>query len=163
MPSRRYFLRTAAGGLSAFLLLNNAYSQSRPPAGLHVLSSVLNPTTHKIAVELHNSSNKTAVAYSLMNRSLDVDGKEVQNSGIGWDFAGPEGSQQAFGQIKPGQTRSFELAAAPNAATAEISVLAVVYADRTYEGEAGPHFDSRAREAKAKREQALRAEGSRKK
>jgi hypothetical protein len=123
---------------------------------------VLDPATHRVAVDLHNSTDKTVVAYSLLLEAADITGKQVESNGIGWDFAGPEPNRDSYRFIPPGQTQSITVAAAPNAVTARVTVDGVVYADKTYDGLGRMFFDDRSRRAAARRREAGQAQGKRK-
>lgn len=114
-----------------------AQQANAPPTGLHVLSATLNPITHQVDVQLHNSTpNKTVTAYVLHIKGFDADGREIQDDGIGLDYidADNPNNVNTRGYILAGRTARELVAADPRALTVEVSVMGVVYLDRTYEG-----------------------------
>jgi hypothetical protein len=140
-----------------------AQQANAPPVmGLHVLSATLNPVSHQIDVQLHNSSNKTVVAYGLETVALDAQGNKVGEFRQEFDFVGPEPNPGAVHFIPAGRTATadytkpeppdprilkfspestgkFDEAARKAAAldamaSVQVSVQEVAYEDRSYEG-----------------------------
>jgi hypothetical protein len=125
-----------------------------PPTHLQVLSTTLNPSTHQVTVELVNSTNdKTVVAYILETKSFDAAGKQVDDSGVGWDFMGPEPNPEARKYILPVRTASAVAYAPAAAVSVQVLVTSVVYLDRTFEGPTPDLiFGARSRQAKVARQ-----------
>lgn len=137
-----------------------AYAQATPqvpPAQmprLRVLSSIVNLETHWVPVELQNPGDKTVTAYALEFKESDASGKIISDSRVGWDhvYYKPTGTpipEYERDLIPPGKTITRHEPTSSDATTSEqITVLAVVYDDRTWEGkqkDAFPLFDIRSR------------------
>lgn len=86
-------------------------------------------------------------------KGFDPGGKEISDSGVGFDWAGPEPNPFAAKFIPPGRI-SVEVPyrASADALSVEVSVTGVVYADRTFEGLPGEFFATRSQQAKTARQ-----------
>jgi hypothetical protein len=154
-----------------------AQAQPSSPKGLQVLSATFDIPTGQVTVQLHNASDKTIVAYVLETEGFDAQGNKVGEFQRIFDYIGPEPNPAKMNFIPPGQTgavhytrpeapdprllkfhpeskASFDEAATKAAAldtmaSVQLSVLEVVYEDRTYEGNSttyiGDIFDGRLR------------------
>src|SRR5450755_4588942 len=110
-PSYRGAIRCGLAALAGATLLC-----AESPTHLQVLSATLNLSTHRIKVELLNSTpDKTVVAYVLDTKSIDATGQQIDDSGVGWDSMGPAPNPEAIKYILPGRTASPEMFA-PEAA-----------------------------------------------
>lgn len=138
----------AAGALQA----QNGGGQ--PISKLKVISSVVNLESHQATIELQNLSGKIITAYNLELKYLNVSGKSIADTNVGYDnlFFSPKGEpdQRQSNLIEPDHTATRSLAIGPDTASVRVTVTAVVYDDRSYDGQwqsAFPLFDVRAREA----------------
>jgi hypothetical protein len=154
-----------------------AQAQPSPPKGLQVLSATLDIPMGQVTVRLHNASDKTIVAYVLETQGFDAQGNKIGEFRRIFDYIGPEPNPAKMNFIPPGQTgavhytrpeapdprllkfhpeskASFDEAATKAAAldtmaSVQVSILEVVYEDRTYEGNSttyiGDIFDGRLR------------------
>lgn len=132
------------------LLLAATVAAAEPQ--LEVVSASLNPDLHQITVTLVNHSSKTAVAWLLEVRQFDAAGKPLQPVRTGVDWAGSliwsDRPDPHF--IAGGAQAETILGAPPEVVGATAAVLAVIYIDRSGEGNAQTialFFDSRARHA----------------
>jgi hypothetical protein len=154
------------------LLATAAWAQTNP-IHLQATPVVVDPSAHTLTFALLNQSEKVVVAYILEYKHFDVSGKLIADYRVGVDnlyfnSSGDPDPQHEVQLIPPGKTHpitQLQLAgsAAANAATTTVSVLAVVYADRTWEGSAHavfPIFDTRARTAQRLKEAAALFETS---
>ena len=163
--------------LTAWVPSMLAQAQPSPPKGLQVLSATLDIPTHQVTVQLHNASDKTIVAYVLETVGLDAQGNKVGEFQRIFDYIGPEPNPAKMNFIPLGQTgavhyarpeapdprilkfapeskASFDEAARKASAldamaSVQVSVLEVVYEDRTCEGNScylGDIFDGRRRQ-----------------
>ena len=126
-----------------------------PATSVHVLSATLDLATHQVTVQLLNTTTeKTAVAYTLRIKGVDSAGKEVYDYGIGWDYLSPDPTPATTSRyILPGQTVLAEAATSEEVVSVEVSVIGVVYLDRTFEGSASVGiFNVRSRQARAARQ-----------
>jgi hypothetical protein len=146
----RYF-RGAAGVL---LLCAATAAQTPQPIKLEVVSANVNLESHQLTIELHNQSDKIAVAYMLEIKEFDVSGKSLADTKTGWDYLyfNPADipDQRERNLIPPGKTARLDPMTSTETFSAEVSVLAVVYQDRTFQGTESavfPLFDVRARTA----------------
>ena len=116
---------------------------STPVKGLSVTSALLERKPYApgrlLTVGLQNNSDKTIVAYSLLVTELDGQGNKLSQSGMGWDYLPPDGTDTSH-FINPGQPATVEGFSTfdDRIASVKVTVDAVVYLDRTYEGTAGP-------------------------
>lgn len=130
-----------------------AMAQTQPQ--LKVLSSTVNlGSPHLVNIELENQGDKTVTAYDLEIKQLDASGKTLSDDRIGWNniYFNPTGApdQREAGLIRPGKTLVQYAGAMADTVSAQVAVLAVVYDDRTWEGDQSavfPLFDIRARTA----------------
>jgi hypothetical protein len=126
-----------------------------PATSVHVLSATLDPATHEVKVQLLNTTtDKTAVAYTLGIKGFDLMGKVVADSGIGWDFLSPDPTPASTSQyIVPGNTVFAAVPVPEQVVSVQVSVIGVVYLDRTFEGPASAAvFDTRSRQAREARQ-----------
>ena len=122
-----------------------------PPTGLKILSTTIDPTTQDITdqsgniikvraviVHVHNTTNKTVVAYALVIHEFNKDGNEIHPGGAGSDHAGPGNYPNETRQfIQPGQIGSIGLySVGPETMRAEATITGVVFEDQTWEGAA---------------------------
>jgi hypothetical protein len=116
-----------------------AWGQATIP--LKVLSSGVNPDSHQAIVDLQNQDDKTVVGYVLEVKLLDGSGKSLSDTRLGIDHAyynpanDPAFSGEAY-IIHLGRTVTEHLGVDPQAASAQVAVLAAVYSDRRVEGDA---------------------------
>jgi hypothetical protein len=127
-----------------------------PPAtSIHVPKATLDLSTHQVTVQLLNTTtDKTAVAYDIETKGFDARGKEVLGVAIGWEFLTSDPTSNSTSHyIPPGHTLIVTAPAAQDAVSVLVSVVGVVYLDRTWEG---PYsvliFDGRSRAAKVVRQ-----------
>jgi hypothetical protein len=133
----------------AVLLCTAAAAQTQ----LEVVSATVDPDAHQVNVVLVNHSGKIAVAYALSVKQFDAAGKQVGEAlSVGMDWAGMLvwGDRADPHFILPGAEGKVPFGLLPDAVSATASMLAVVYKDRTAEGDAKEialTFDSRRRHA----------------
>jgi hypothetical protein len=136
--------------LAALLVMAAAAAETQ----LEMVSATIDQQAHHVDVALVNHSAKTAVAYVLEVHQFDAAGKPVGEPQypVGFDWAG----MLAWGDrtdphfILPGAEGTVSFGLLPDAVNASADVLAVVYKDRTAEGnqkEIATAFDSRRRHA----------------
>jgi hypothetical protein len=124
---------------------------------LKVLSSAVDPESHRVVIDVANQSSKVVTAYTLTIRQLDGSNKEIaapQNIGVdllAYHLEGADSSQS--NEIQPGASAVFPIGVVsfPDAASAQASVTGVVYSDRTKEGNGSLLFVGRANDAKEAR------------
>jgi hypothetical protein len=161
------------GGLMACVLPGSLSSQTSArkalaaPTGLKILSTTIDPETRAVIVHVQNTTNRTAVAFSLTFHQFDQDGKDTTPDGYGVavDHAEPYSLPNETGQfIQPGQLDSIQLTSAnPGTISVTATIVGVVYEDRSAEGLAAQlFFISRARNAREAREQAAQEQGEKK-
>ena len=129
--------------------------------------SNLDIPTHQVTVQLHNASDKAIVAYSLETEGFDAQGNKIGEFRRDFDYVGPELNPGKVHFIPSGQNatadytkpeppdprlvKSFPDVTFPDfsewkaLASVQVSVLEVVYEDRTYEGNTGWIFGGRLR------------------
>lgn len=141
-----------------FLLsLLAAAAWAQPSISLEVLSSAVDLESHRVIIDVANQSSKVVTAYTLTIRQLDASNKAIGEPGnVGVDLLAyrPEGAGSPQGsEIQPGATAAFPVGVVslPDAASAKASVIGVVYADRTMEGDAELFFVGRANDAREAR------------
>jgi hypothetical protein len=140
-----YVLALVFGAMSA--------SAVSPPTGLRVLLATLDIPTHQVTLQLNNSTDKTVVAYVLETKGYDADGKQVEDGGGGWDFLAMDPNSPDIARyIPPGRTITTVTYVSPQSLSVIVSVMGVVYLDRTLEGIAGTVFDAPSRQAKVARQ-----------
>ena len=133
------------------LLAIAAMAQALPE--VEVASSRLDLDSHRIAVTLVNHGSKVAVAWFLEVRQFDAAGKEVNvplKAGVDWAGSLVWGDEPNANFIAPGAKGKQEFGAAPEAASATAALQAVIYKDRTAEGDPtqiAHFFEGRARRA----------------
>ena len=129
--------------MNLFLLsATAAWGQTRP-IQLEAVSSNLNAESHQITVTLLNHSNKVVVAYSLSIRQFDASGKPLgQPLLAGSDLVfnlvyADQPNLAAYGFILPGAEIKSAVGsiAVPDATNATADVQAVVYQDKSGEGD----------------------------
>lgn len=108
---------------------------------LKMLSSGVNPESHQAIVDLQNQADKTVVGYVLEVKLLDASGKNLSDTRLGIDhvYYNPTNDAAFSGEaylIHPGRTVTERVGVNPQAASAQVTVLASVYSDRTVEGDA---------------------------
>lgn len=117
-----------------------------PTKGLSVTSATLEykpyTTGRVLTVALQSNSDKTVVAYTLRVRELDGQQNIVFDGGVGFDYLAPEGSPNYILAGQPA-TVMAENVTDERVVSAEVTVIAIVYTDRTYEGVGGVIFDGR--------------------
>jgi len=148
------------------------------PKGLKVVSTLLDPVSGDVTVDLKNVGAKTVVAYGLETTSFDSQGRQVAQVRNEFDYIAPEPNPYRLGFIPPSQAATVsrvsttqhggqsDLPDIANAwrnetqrkidsdkrlqaqiASVRVAVLAVVYEDRTFEGDADWIFTLRKRKA----------------
>lgn len=148
------------------------------PKGLQVISTLLDPVSRDLTLDLRNVATKTVVAYGLEIKSFDSQGRPVAQVRNEFDYIAPEPNPYRLGFIPPSQAATVskvsatphagqsDLPASANAwrnemqrnidrdkqlqaqiASVQVAVLAVVYDDRTFEGDADWIFTVRRRKA----------------
>jgi hypothetical protein len=133
------------------LLATTALAQA--PLQLEAVSANLKPDSQQITVTMTNHSTKVAVAWFLELRQFDASGKEVNvplKAGVDWAGSLAWGDEPNSNFILPGAEGKEQFGAAPEAIGANAAVLAVIYKDRTAEGdptEIAHFFEGRARRA----------------
>lgn len=119
-----------------------ALAQTEPPQ-LTVVSTSLDPQTNSIDVKLLNGSDKLVVAYTLECRQFDAAGKELgaKPQVVTYDNVRnlvyehePDLARYKFILPRTEAPSFLKFTVMPDAVTAKVSVLAVVYRDRTAEG-----------------------------
>lgn len=142
--------------LISLWLLATAASAQTNPIHLQATPALVDLNAHTLTFELVNESNKVAVAYMLEFKQFDYSGKLIADSKVGWNHqsfkptGSPPGPRDGEGQIQPGNSFTSDQPALPATVSAQVTVIAVVYDDRTYEGtehDVFPLFDVRARNA----------------
>lgn len=120
---------------------------------LEAVSANLKPNSHQITVTMVNHSTKVAVAWFLDIRQFNAAGKQLNaNLEVGLDWAGSLawGDEPNANFILPGAEGKAQFGAAPDAISATAALLAVIYKDRTVEGDPtqiARFFQNRARRA----------------
>jgi hypothetical protein len=147
-----------------------AEAQPSPPKGLQVLSATLDIPAGQVTVQLHNASNKTIVAYVLQTQGFDAQGNKIGDFRRDFDYVGAEPNPGKVHFIPSGRNATTEytkpeppdprlVKSFPDVtfrdfsewkalASVQVSVLEVVYEDRTCEGNScyiGDIFDDRLR------------------
>ena len=147
-------------------------AQPSPTKGLQVLSATFDVPTGQVTVQLHNASDKTIVAYVLETQGFDAQGNKIGEFRQVFDYAGPEPNPGRAHFIPSGRSATADYAkpeppdprlvkSFPDVtfrdfsewkvlASVQVSVLEVVYEDRTCEGNScyiGDIFDGRQRKA----------------
>jgi len=124
---------------------------------LKVLTATLNLESHNLAIEVQNQSSKVVTAYDLVIMQFDAAGKPIDghNDSVGVDLLtyGPAPAS-SWREIQPGEIAEFPVRAVPlpDAVSARATVVDVVYADCTFEGDrAKSVFIGRANDAKEAR------------
>lgn len=136
-------------GLLSFATFAQTPGQKPPEVkGLVVTSTVLDPSTHQLTVDLQNTSTKTIVAYAVLITQLDATGKTVIESGVGWDYLEPDGEPHYILAGRPATVEATKILD-KTVVSVKVSVTGVIYIDRTYEGPgpSGGMFDGRMRTA----------------
>jgi hypothetical protein len=183
-PTRRVLLLMAClapgmTGQTSQVRVPTFEDTGKAPTGLEVLAATLDPQSpHKqVAVQLHNLTHKTIVAYSLETEGFDAQGNKIGEFRPQFDYAGPgpnpakvnfipSGSSATVDYTKPEppdprlvklfpESPPPDFSALDAMASVHVSVLGVVYEDRTFEGAADGIFDYRRRKA-AQARQALK-------
>ena len=183
-PSRRVLLLMAClapgmTGQTSPIRTPGMEDTGKAPTGLEVLAVTLEPQSpHKqVSVQLHNLTHQTIVAYSLETEGFDAQGNKLGEFRGDFDYAGPglnpakvnfipSGSIATVDYTKPEPpdprlVKLFPEAPRPDfsaldaMASVHVSVLGVVYEDRTFDGDADGIFDYRFRKA-AQARQALK-------
>jgi hypothetical protein len=153
---RKTVTRGAFCALAFFFALAAAASTSPQ---LQVVSTTLDTNSRRITYALKNTAKVPAVAWMLRLTQTDANNKVVSELNSGeeyvYAFAYPDDPEEEealrSGFIQPGQTITRGANADPKAVHAQVTVLAVVYADRRAEGnekEINMVFAGRAQDAK---------------
>jgi hypothetical protein len=137
----------------ASLLLDTAQAQS--PSTHLTASASIDPDTHQLSVQLYNGSSQTATAYMLLLGEVDAASKPLHEQvQVGYDNLSFD-SGQLWDLIPSGETRTRDVGPCPEAALADVTVKAVIYADSSFEGDevdVGILFQGRADAAKEHKE-----------
>jgi len=148
----------------------------KAPTGLEVLAAKLEPqNSHKqVTVQLHNVTHRTIVAYSLETEGFDAQGNKIGEFQRDFDYAGPEPNPAKVNFIPSGwfATANYTKPEPPDPrllkaypdltppdfsafdamASIRVSVLGIVYEDRTFEGDANWIFTVRRRKLAVSRQ-----------
>ena len=159
---RKLFLPSVLMGLLMMAQTPAVHGKARPaPTGLKILDTTLGPPTplnpelRPVIVTAQNTTNKTVVAYAFRTHEFDADGREINpgGAGVGMDHAAPDASPLSTKNfIPPGAIRTFSVYSAHLAAVrVEVALTALVYEDRSSEGESWMFFDERQEHAREAR------------
>ena len=73
------------------------------PKGLKIVSTLLDPVSRELTVDLKNVGTKTVVAYSLEIKSFDSQGRQLAQVQSQFDYIAPEPNPYRLGFIPPSQ------------------------------------------------------------
>ena len=133
----RFLIRSSVGGIAA---LAAVIVFAGPPTQVQVQSANIDGNT--ITVTLVNTGSKPAVAWTVDVRQYDASGAPLPIAPliVGHDYVFSllypgRGHAAERDQLMPGAQKTIKVGADPNAASATATLLAVIYADRTSEGD----------------------------